>query len=459
MVAIDAVPFRSKKADNQYRQSYILRELNKALVGFYCVEMRGDTMVDPVNDVREALKSSGSPIDFMRNNSIYPQWKIGYDDTDYDDGSDGDDISDFASAVVKDVISSVTCDGLSQFVDAFVADVVTQAVQATSTHNDKISQFASNVVDTVVDSVMNGKQSKGLTIGELLDTQAKAENSQYQTYAEELTTVIISNALQSIVQDGDADKPSPKIVPSSFNEQLNFRLQGLATGRHSPSRGSAKPSAVKTPSGWSDCLMGLHLSAASRKTNSMIWSSAATVNEGSDPPSPSELASLCLDEASDSVSEFAADISSVIVAEVISSIVDSTSDTCFSVTSNPPLKEAKTDVDFPDGSVSVLDHFAPKWINKRFNLLRPVTTSNWGGGAYNGDIQLKSLLQWMAVSATGRPHMTYFTEGDQLMEKVLLKFLYCHFIFCYSLKQFALMCWRPCQVLENLQNKYWHIVH
>lgn len=410
MVAIDAVPFRSKKADNQYRQSYILRELNKALVGFYCVEMRGDTMVDPVNDVREVLTSSGSPADYMRNNSIYPQWKIGGDDTDYDDG---DDISDFASAVVQDVISSVTGDELSQFADAFVADVVTQAVQATSNRgSDEISQFAYDMVDTVVDSVMNGNNpSKGLTIGDLLDTQAKAENSQYQTYAEELTTVIISNALQSIVQEGNVDKPSPKIVPASFNEQLNFRLQGLATGRHSPNKGSTKPSAVKTPSSWNDCLMGLHLSATSRKTNSMIWSSAATVNEGSDPPSPSELASMCLDEVSDSISEFAADLSSVIVAEVISGIVDSTTDT-----------EAKNDVDFPDGSASVLDHFAPRWINKRFNLLRPVSTSNWGGGAYNGDVQLKSLLQWMAVSATVRPHMIYFTEGDRLMEKVSLKY-------------------------------------
>lgn len=424
MVAIDAVPFRTKKADNQYRQSYILRELNKALVGFFCDEVRGDSMVDPVNDVREVLKSSGSPIDYMRHNSIHPQWKIGYDYTD-DAGTDEtlpDDISDFASAVVNDVVSSVTSDGLSQFASAFVADVVTQAVQATNTR-DEISQFASDVVDSIVDSVLNGKltSGKGITVGELLDTQAKAENSQYQSYAEELTTVIISNALQSITQDGNPDKPPVKVVPTSFNEQLNMRLQGLATGRHSPSKSNTKPSSVRTPSGWNECLMGLHLSVNSRKTNSMIWSSAATVNEGSDPPSPSELASLCLDDASDSVSEFAADLSSVIVAEVVSSIVDSTSDAlCFSVgasTSTPPLK-AKNDVDLPDGNLSVLDHFAPKWNCKRFNLLRPVATSNWGGGAHNGDVQLKSLLQWMAVSATGRPYMIYFTEGDQCMDKV-----------------------------------------
>ena len=421
MVAIDAVPFRTKKADNQYRQSYILRELNKALVGFYCVEMRGDSMVDPVNDVREVLKSSGSPVDVLRHHSIRPEWKIGFDYTD-DDGTDetqADDISDFASAVVDDVVASVTSDGLDQFASAFVADVVTQAVQAT-TNGDEISQFASDVVDAIVDSVLNGKP-KGLTIGELLDTQAKAENSQYQMYAEELTTVIISNALQSIAQDGNPDKPSVKLIPTSFNDQLNMRLQGLATGRHSPSKGSTKPSAIRTPSGWSECLMGLHLSANSRKTNSMIWSSAATVNEGSDPPSPSELASLCLDEASDSVSEFASDLTSVIMAEVVSSIIDSTSDTQHysmdASTSTLPVK-GKTNVDYPDGSSSILDNFAPNWINKCFNLLRPVATGNWGGGTHNGDVQLKSMLQWMAVSATGRPHMTYFTEGDQCMEKV-----------------------------------------
>ena len=87
-----------------------------------------------------------------------------------------------------------------------------------------------------------------------------------------------------------------------------------------------------------------------------------------------------------------------------------------------PLKEAEISMDFPDGSLSVLNNFAPKWSNKQFNLLRPVATGNWGGGALNGDVQLKSLLQWMAVSATGRPQMIYFTDSNEWMQKVLLKF-------------------------------------
>jgi len=435
MVAIDAVPFRSKKAGNQYRQSYVLRELNKALVGFYCAEMRGDSMVDSVNDVQKLLKSSGSCVDFLRNNSIYPEWKIGGSeatddiatDDDVTDDADavGNDISDFASSVVNSVIASVTGDGLNQFASAFVDDIITQAVQATY-GGDEISQFASDVVDMIVDSVLNGRlaSSKGVTVGELLDTQARVENSQYQTYAEELTTVIISNALQSISQDGNTDKFPAKQAPNSFNEQLNFRLQGLVSGRHSPSKGIVKPSAVRTPSGWNECLMSLQLSSNSRKTNSMIWSSAATVNEGSDPPSPSELASLCLDDATDGLSDFVADLSSVIVAEVVSSIADSKphSTVDASTYTTAPLKEAEISMDFPDGSLSVLNNFAPKWSNKQFNLLRPVATGNWGGGALNGDVQLKSLLQWMAVSATGRPQMIYFTDSNEWMQKVLLKF-------------------------------------
>lgn len=461
MVATDAVSFRSKKADNQYRQSYVLRELNKALVGFYCVEMRGDSMVDSVNDVRKVLKSSGSSYDFLRNNSIYPEWKIGgseaTDDTAMDDVTDdadavANDISDFASSVVNDVIASVTGDGLNRFVSAFVDDIITQAVQTTS-GSDEISQFTSDVVDMIIDSVLNGKpaSSKSVTVGELLDTQSRVENSQYQTYAEELTTVIISNALQSIAQDGNADNSPAKQAPNSFNEQLNFRLQGLVSGHHSPNKGMTKPSAVRTPSGWNECLMSLQLSTNSRKTNSMIWSSAATVNEGSDPPSPSELASLCLDEATDGVSDFVADLSSVIVAEVVSSIADSKphSTVDASTSTTAPLKETETGMDFPDSSLSVLDNFAPKWSNKHFNLLRPVATSNWGGGAHNGDVQLKSLLQWMAVSATGRPQMIYFTDGNQCMQKVLLKF-YNYTILIFIFFQFEAVCIRVLDTMPTI---------
>ncbi|KAL1221177.1 putative poly(ADP-ribose) glycohydrolase 2 [Cardamine amara subsp. amara] len=57
-----------------------------------------------------------------------------------------------------------------------------------------------------------------------------------------------------------------------------------------------------------------------------------------------------------------------------------------------------------------------------------IATGNWGCGAYGGDPELKSLLQWLAVSQARRPFMSYYTFGfealhnlNQVTELVLSK--------------------------------------
>lgn len=40
---------------------------------------------------------------------------------------------------------------------------------------------------------------------------------------------------------------------------------------------------------------------------------------------------------------------------------------------------------------------------------RPIATGNWGCGAFRGDVHLKCLLQWMAASYAGVPHLIYYT--------------------------------------------------
>ncbi|XP_067948574.1 mucin-4-like [Watersipora subatra] len=43
---------------------------------------------------------------------------------------------------------------------------------------------------------------------------------------------------------------------------------------------------------------------------------------------------------------------------------------------------------------------------------QPIATGNWGSGAFNGDPQLKSLLQWAAATKAGCPKLLYYPFGD-----------------------------------------------
>eukprot|EP00249_Psilotum_nudum_P021507 c28133_g1_i2 orf=76-1968(+) len=47
-----------------------------------------------------------------------------------------------------------------------------------------------------------------------------------------------------------------------------------------------------------------------------------------------------------------------------------------------------------------------------------IATGNWGCGAFGGDIELKSLLQWIAASQAGRPFVHYYTFGDQQTQRL-----------------------------------------
>ncbi|XP_002737643.1 uncharacterized protein LOC100367685 [Saccoglossus kowalevskii] len=51
------------------------------------------------------------------------------------------------------------------------------------------------------------------------------------------------------------------------------------------------------------------------------------------------------------------------------------------------------------------------------NGRRPIATGNWGCGAFGGDVQLKSLLQWMAASVASAPMVLYYTFNDERLHK------------------------------------------
>ena len=70
------------------------------------------------------------------------------------------------------------------------------------------------------------------------------------------------------------------------------------------------------------------------------------------------------------------------------------------------------------GSEVIGAPYPSPWHQMRAMLLRPVATGNWGCGAFKGNPQLKSMLQWAATSAAGRPQMIYCTFANAAMKQV-----------------------------------------
>lgn len=56
--------------------------------------------------------------------------------------------------------------------------------------------------------------------------------------------------------------------------------------------------------------------------------------------------------------------------------------------------------------------FRPHSRNEQRDAV-PIATGNWGCGAFNGDPELKFLLQWMAASQSGQRPLRYFTAGNK----------------------------------------------
>lgn len=52
----------------------------------------------------------------------------------------------------------------------------------------------------------------------------------------------------------------------------------------------------------------------------------------------------------------------------------------------------------------------------RFESMIPVATGNWGCGAFGGDPEIKSMIQWIAASQAGRPKIMYSTFEDNRLD-------------------------------------------
>jgi len=73
-----------------------------------------------------------------------------------------------------------------------------------------------------------------------------------------------------------------------------------------------------------------------------------------------------------------------------------------------------------DGAQDLCLHPSPNNIG--------IATGNWGCGAFGGDVELKSMLQWLAASQASRPFVLYFTFGHTFSKRliVLTEWIRCH---------------------------------
>jgi poly(ADP-ribose) glycohydrolase len=142
-----------------------------------------------------------------------------------------------------------------------------------------------------------------------------------------------------------------------------------------------------------------------------VWSTAPTMDQDSSPPSPGELDAMAMDYASD-ISEYANLLAFKCMADAIRSLTGQEINESFDeATGRFSARETPSDEQHSLPSMSRL-------VDIHRVLLRPVVTGNWGCGAFGGNPQLKALIQWMAVSVSGRPEMVYCTFRDRQLTQL-----------------------------------------
>ena len=208
---------------------------------------------------------------------------------------------------------------------------------------------------------------------------------------------------------------------------------------------------------------------------SYAWSTASTRDEDSRPVSPTNLDRIALD-LTQNLDEFSNLLSKIVTSEAIATVTgilgppkkskgmasladesEEEDEREFDVNNLPtttkidvflsrldqasPISEVDegegdgvsfevaNEEEVVDGSEVAGAPYPSVWHKMRATLLRPVATGNWGCGAFKGDPQLKSMLQWAATSAAGRPQMIYCSFNNVAVKQV------CHIKYCIIVLQ------------------------
>ena len=176
------------------------------------------------------------------------------------------------------------------------------------------------------------------------------------------------------------------------------------------------------------------------------WSTASTQDEESRPVSPMDMNKLGL-SLSSNTEEFSSLVSEMVISHAIGDATGSEEPTLSprninsgdnaSFTNSSKIgnylsqlgeAEPPCDAGVDDGNEGSTDSdddgnglasFSSLWDRMKLQLLRPIATGNWGCGPNGGaDPQLRAMIQWVAASACGRPHIIYCTASDERVNQV-----------------------------------------
>ena len=174
---------------------------------------------------------------------------------------------------------------------------------------------------------------------------------------------------------------------------------------------------------------------------SIAWSTTSTRGEDSMPTSPTELDHIAI-RMVNNINDLATVLTDLVIRDAIQACalpqeisdhlsinqydkeqVSSSKGMTKIDTFLQSLHEAESQVSLDVPPSMGLLPFSLPLHEVRKGILRPVATGNWGCGAFKGDPQLKSMLQWMAVSASGRPEMKYHPFNEKRLQQVCMYYV------------------------------------
>ena len=288
-----------------------------------------------------------------------------------------------------------------------------------------------------------------------------------EEFADIMTNQLIQEGLEQVRQDSVpppslASNPSITPPPKSFKQPPSLVRQKLTI----TSTTSSQRRHISEHHQDADLEQPVSnlLTTPSSSRMSYAWSTASTRDEDSRPVSPTELDRIGLSLTSDP-DEFTSLLSKVVISDAIVMVTGMHSprkqgmkEEGISMTNVPGCNSSWIDT-FLSGlgeaeTPDIESLTASNWHKMRKFLLRPVATGNWGCGVLKGDPQLKSMLLWAAVSASGRPQAIYCTSKNEALNQVgqacIINNFWKYYIYY--------LCLRTLHIVYRLTHKIIHIV-